>query len=104
MTLFINHLGVQQSTISPDDTVEMFQALTLIKHITNSLCPPSIRRLPNNFLTLIGLAKKVVKEYLSATAKLLPALADAPATADRSEEENMDLCVNHENLHVSREL
>ncbi|KAL4583073.1 hypothetical protein LXL04_007637 [Taraxacum kok-saghyz] len=63
---------------------------------TNPKCPPSIRRLPLHLLRLIGMKRKVVKEYRIASVNLLPAIADvgadpeepvAEATEHASEEE-----------------
>ena len=57
----------------------MFKTLTLSKHNTNPKCPPSIRRLPNHLLRLVGVKRNVVKSYILVSSSLLPALADVGA-------------------------
>ena len=57
---------------------------------------PSIRRLPQHLLRLVGMKRKVVRKYIAASTDLLPAIADVgvepletvtDATEHASEEE-----------------
>ena len=57
----------------------MYKPPLLSKFSTNPKCPLSIRRLPRHLLQLVGMKRKVVKEYLLVSANLLPAIADVGA-------------------------
>ena len=51
----------EHPSITPDDTDVMFKTPTLSKHNTNPKFPPSIRRLRNNLMRLVGVKRNVVK-------------------------------------------
>ncbi|KAL4561751.1 hypothetical protein LXL04_033925 [Taraxacum kok-saghyz] len=65
-----------QPTIALEEDDAMYKPPLLSKFSTNPKCPPSIRRLLRHLLQLVGTKRKVVKEYLLASANLLPAISD----------------------------
>ena len=96
-SVILNKISADHPTIVPEEDDVMYKPPLLSKFSTNPKCPPSIRQLPRHLLRLVGMKRKVVKEYLRDSANLLPAIADVgvqPLETDAAhgseEEEEID--------------
>ncbi|KAL4556404.1 hypothetical protein LXL04_039055 [Taraxacum kok-saghyz] len=78
-SVILNKIYADHPTIAPAEDNVMYKPPLLSKYSTNPKCPPSIRRLPQHLLRTVGMKRKVVKEYLAASANILPAIADIGA-------------------------
>ncbi|KAL4564655.1 hypothetical protein LXL04_028723 [Taraxacum kok-saghyz] len=103
-SVILNKLYANHPTIAPEDDDVMFKPQILSKLSTNPKCPPSIRRLPRHLLRLVGMKRKVVKEYLFTSANLLPVIADVGANPEEPVAEATEHASEEEEETVSQPL